>query len=245
MELGRSTLARFEGLAENGFASALQIDERRKEVLQLEGSRLQLKRQEVQLDNAIRQYVQDLAELKAALLGVEATTSRELETLGQERVLHHASASTVITAPIGGTVAGLQIAPGATVQLGAGLLSVVPSGSVMRAELLVPTRAIGFVRKGNRVKLRFDAFPHQKFGHQSGYVSQVALAPVTEDERPGSEPVYKVTVALDRQSVLAYGNEEALRAGMVVEVDILSETRRLIEWVLEPLYSVHGRISAA
>ena len=41
---------------------------------------------------------------------------------------------------------------------------------------------------------------------------------------------------------MAYGNAQPLQAGMVVEADVLQEKRKLYEWVLEPLYSLTGKL---
>ncbi len=54
--------------------------------------------------------------------------------------------------------------------------------------------------------------------------------------------MYRITVALDRQSVRAYGEEQPLAAGMQLEADVLLDRRRLIEWIFEPVLSVTGRI---
>jgi membrane fusion protein len=51
-----------------------------------------------------------------------------------------------------------------------------------------------------------------------------------------------VVIALESQNVIAYGEPRALRAGMAVEADVLLETRHLYEWVLEPLYSLRGKV---
>ena len=59
---------------------------------------------------------------------------------------------------------------------------------------------------------------------------------------PLQEPAYRVTVALDQQFVKAYGQDLRLQAGMVVDADIWLDRRRLYEWVLEPIYSVLGRV---
>ena len=56
-----------------------------------------------------------------------------------------------------------------------------------------------------------------------------------------SEPVYRITVELARQTVTAYGEALPLQAGMTLEADIALERRRLYEWVLDPLYTVTGR----
>jgi membrane fusion protein len=57
-----------------------------------------------------------------------------------------------------------------------------------------------------------------------------------------SEPLYRVIVTLDRQAITAYGQLEALKPGMLLDADVLGERRTLIEWVLEPLYSLQGTV---
>ena len=57
-----------------------------------------------------------------------------------------------------------------------------------------------------------------------------------------SEPLYRITVELPRQSVTAYGKAYSLQAGMLLEADVLQDRRRLYEWVLEPLFSLTGKI---
>ena len=58
----------------------------------------------------------------------------------------------------------------------------------------------------------------------------------------GSEPMYRIRVRLGRQDILAYGQAQALKSGMGLDASILLERRRLYEWILEPLYSITGRI---
>jgi membrane fusion protein len=64
-------------------------------------------------------------------------------------------------------------------------------------------------------------------------------APVTAS---ATEPLYRISVRLASQSVLAYGQTQALQAGMTLEADVLRETLRLYEWMLEPLYSLKGKL---
>jgi membrane fusion protein len=156
-----------------------------------------------------------------------------------------------VNAPLDGRIASQLVKVGQAVEVGQALLSVLPRDERLEAELWVPSRSIGFVAPGNVVMLRYQAYPYQKFGHQEGVVrrlSRNALMPQelrAADSRPAAnEPHYRVIVALRRQSVMAYGMPECLRPGMLLEADILGERRRLIEWIFEPLYSVHGRVGA-
>ena len=100
------------------------------------------------------------------------------------------------------------------------------------------------------MQLRYQAFPYQKFGHQTGEVVQVSRAPLQPAELTslalpaggGSEPLYRITVALDRQSVAAYGQAQALVPGMQLEADVQLDRRRLVEWLFEPVLGIAGRV---
>ena len=56
------------------------------------------------------------------------------------------------------------------------------------------------------------------------------------------EPLYRITVTLDRQSVIAYGQPQALAPGMQLEADVLLDRRRLVEWLFEPVLGIAGRV---
>ena len=98
--------------------------------------------------------------------------------------------------------------------------------------------------------LRYQAYPYQKFGHQQGKVTQISRSALSSGElgaligdAQSSEPFYRVTVALAKQAITAYGKPEQLKPGMLLEADVLGERRSLIEWVFEPLYSLKGKVS--
>jgi membrane fusion protein len=55
-----------------------------------------------------------------------------------------------------------------------------------------------------------------------------------------AEPLYRITVGLERQQVSAYGAQVALQPGMQLDADIVLERRRLYEWVLDPVYALAG-----
>jgi len=102
------------------------------------------------------------------------------------------------------------------------------------------------------VRLRYQAYPYQKFGQASGRVQSVSRTAMPAGEiftmgnvspnSQNSEPFYRITVTLDRQSMTAYGQQQPLQAGMLLDADIMLERRRLYEWVLEPLLSLTGKL---
>jgi membrane fusion protein len=121
-----------------------------------------------------------------------------------------------------------------------------PSDSDLHAELLVPTRAIGFVHPGQSVQLRYEAFPYERFGQYQGTVESVGSSAWITGEKLGpltlSEPVYRIIVKLERQTVAANGQSLALRPGMLVGADLLMERRSLLEWLFQPLLQLKMRM---
>jgi membrane fusion protein len=179
-----------------------------------------------------------------------AETDRAVAELDQALAEAEAAREIVIAAPEDGTVTGLRSASGSSVGPDTPLMTLVPAGARLEARLYGPSRAIGFVRPGQRVRLRYEAFPHQKFGQYEGVVKSVSRSTVGPAELPGDgaplpglvpgEPVYRVTVELAAQTATAYGEAVALQPGMQLEADVLIETRRVYEWVLDPLRSMTG-----
>ena len=114
-----------------------------------------------------------------------AETDRAIAALDQALAEAEAAREIVITAPEAGTVTGLRAASGSSVGPDAPLMTLVPAGARLEARLYGPSRAIGFVRPGQRVRLRYEAFPHQKFGQYEGVVKSVSRSTVGPAELTG------------------------------------------------------------
>lgn len=180
-----------------------------------------------------------------------AEIERQVAALEQDLAQAEAQRQIVLTAPQDGTITAIQADVGSSAGPNVPVMSIVPKGSVLEAHLFSPSRAVGFIHAGQRVLLRYQAFPYQKFGFYAGTVAHVSRATVSPSELAPQlngltslvatgEPVYRITVALDRQTANAYGKPVALQPGMQLEADVLIENRRLIEWVLDPLFTLTG-----
>lgn len=181
----------------------------------------------------------------------DANFQRDIALLEQEQVETQARGELAVRAPVSGVIATQLVKPGQAVQAGQPLLVLLPGDGKLEAQLLVPSRAIGFIGTGDTVLLRYQAYPYQKFGHYMGHVTRISRSALTASEQGAltgntetGEQRYHVTVALARQSVTAYSQTEPLKPGMLLEADILGERRRLIEWLFEPLYSIRGTMFA-
>ena len=123
-----------------------------------------------------------------------------------------------------------------------------PAGSALVAQLLVPVHAAGFLRRGLELAMRYDAFPHQKYGLQEGRILQVAdsaTLPTDYVQLPIAitSPIFRVTAQLRRATLKAGGEEITLRSGMTFSADVILERRSLLQWLLDPLQTLRGRIT--
>jgi len=152
----------------------------------------------------------------------------------------------IVGATVSGRVVALPVSQGQDVAAGTMIAAITPAGSKLEAELFVPSRAAGFIKPGQDVRLMYQAFPYQKFGSAEGTVVQVSRTVLGPDEIsvPGlqlNEPVFRVKVRLDRELVSAYGQDMPVQPGMLLSADVIIDRRTLLEWLLDPLYAV-GRM---
>lgn len=242
VRIGRETVQRYRQVADQRYVSLVQLNQQEQAMLDMLNAQQSLQRQSISLRRTLAQLEQTLAEVPQQRRASRAAAERDIAALSQEAVQMEANGELLLRAPVAGLVASRLVEAGQAVQTGQPILSILPNGSLLRAQLLVPSAAVGFVKPGDRVLLRYQAYPYQKFGSHEGTVIRVsrsAIAPTLGNTE--SEPVYRVLVSLKQQSVLAYGRPEPLKPGMRLEADIMGERRRLYEWILEPLYSVMGR----
>lgn len=250
LSLGDETLAQWRALEQQRFVSTLQLRQQQAAALAQQAELQALLRQRAAVARNLAQVRQALAEWPAEQQAAVDPFDRELTALEQQRIELDATQESAITAQLPGTVTSILVKAGESVQAGQQLLSVLPVDAVLQAELLLPSRAIGFVKSGDAVQLRYQAFPYQKFGHHRGLVRQVgrnAVAPAQARALLGGlaidEPFYRVTVELASQFVAAYGRAEPLKPGMLLEADIIGDRRSLVEWLLEPLYALRSPLS--
>lgn len=261
LEYAQATSERYRELAASNFVSRDAAQERIEAAVDQQ-ARLQM------LERAQTTLGRDLVALRTELRALPmrehtqlAEIERSIAQTEQEGLENRVRREVVITAPHGGRVSGLISRSGAAVGTDRPLLVIVPDSAALEAHLFAPSRDIGFVRPGQEVAMRYSAFPYQKFGHYRGVVAEVSRTPLMREEldfplapkvepsaivpallvTPATEPVFRVRVRLERPTALVYGEEQALQPGMQLDADILLDRRTLVEWILEPLYSLRGK----
>ena len=238
-------LHRFEKLAKDGFASEAMVRQHRNDQLDQQSKLESFRRAQSTAERELRSAQTELPMVEMRTREHVQRLEQERSQIEQELVQNKAKQEFVISASIAGVVTNIVPSQGDSVAAGQQLATVLPTG-MLHAALLVPTRAIGFIATGNSVVLRYDAFPFQRFGQYHGTVTSVSGTVWSAGEKMGPlttrEPVYRIDVKLERQTVSNGGREFALRPGMLASADILLEKRTVFEWIFEPVLVLRARL---
>ena len=176
-----------------------------------------------------------------------------LKDLEQKLIQAKSAVDYTVRAPASGTVSTMVAMVGDRVTADRPLASIIPDGAVLHGILFVNTKDIGFVKLGQKILLKYDAFPYQNFGLYESTVDTIDESvlspkdldlPMTPDlKTPGLiEPFYRVIVNLKSQYVVVYGKPHLLTAGMTLTGEIIGEKRRIWQWILDPIYTLKGSL---
>lgn len=246
IELARAELVRAEAIAAQGFLPRRELEARHNALLAVEQQGSELAALALSFQREIGEVQARLAAIPIDRRAAAAEAASTRAGLEQQSTQTEAQSAYRVVATVAGRVAALPLDRGQSAQPGGAIAILVAGDSSLEAELYVPSRAAGFIREGQDVRLMYQAFPHQKFGTGHGRVlsvSRTVLAP-TEVSIPGlqmQEPAFRVRVRLDRHQMQAYGEDLALQPGMLLTADVVIDRRTLLEWLLDPLYAAGRR----
>ncbi|MDE2370615.1 MAG: HlyD family efflux transporter periplasmic adaptor subunit [Burkholderiales bacterium] len=244
--LAQQAQARLQQLQADHFISAAQVQTKSEELLGLEAAAQSLARQKAALQ---RDRAEIEGERRALPLVTGSTVGgieRDLAQADREAAEQDADRHLLVRAPQAGTVASVLADVGQSVSPASALATIVPAGAQLQAQLYAPGSAVGFVQAGQSVRMRYEAFPYQKYGQQRGHVLDVSRVPLGAAELAAlalpaaggsGEPLFLITVALDRPA-----ETMPLAAGMRLQADVVLERRRLVEWLFEPLLGLRRRL---
>ena len=160
-----------------------------------------------------------------------------------------------LRSPTAGTVQSSTLTTvGQVVKPGQQLMQVVPEHSTVEIEAYVPNSSIGFISQGQPVDIKVDTYLYTSYGTVPGTITRVAhnaLALLQRDTLQTASLdgeavsataaqntaglVYPITVVAGRTTMKVDGREMPLTPGMTVTVDVMTERRRALDYVLSPL----------
>ncbi|WP_337269181.1 HlyD family secretion protein [Oryzifoliimicrobium ureilyticus] len=231
-----------------GFAKDSDYEPRLQSYMAQQAQLEQLRRDKAELQTRLQDTTSQLASFDLTAASDLSQTRQEIIDVEQGIADAQSKWEITVTAPRDGVVSAMIAHEGQSVSSGMPLLSVIPKGDALSAQLLVPSSAIGFIKPQQRVLLRYDSFPYQRFGQYLGTVAAISGSTMSADELRVAglevsdgeqrDQLYRVTVQPDLTGVEAYGKTMPLQPGMRLEASILTDTRPLYQWILDPLYSL-------
>lgn len=236
-ESSQKLYAQWHGLGDSGVVSRLQLLQQHDTAMQNLAQLKDLRRQKLGLEAQLNDAKVALAKLPVDAQLQKNDLDRQIADATKAVSEAEASRAVILRASVAGQISNLMIHAGQALKPQASLLVIVPDGATLEAELWLPARSIGFIRRGDPLILRYDAFPSDQYGEWHGMVTEVALAavgPAIDAAAVGDgaqEPKFRVRASLDRQDIRADGGVQPLRAGMSFTGDIIIGRRRLWQWI--------------
>lgn len=192
----------------------------------------QIHTQAAEFDNQIHQMELQRYELRKELLNIDADDA------------------IVVRALADGRIDSLSVTIGQMVNVGDSLLQVIPHNIAHYSLVLwVSNDAVPYISVGDRVNIRYEAFPAEKFGQFSGTVSLVSRTPASPQEMQtyqgapkigliAAQPYYKVVIRPEKQTIAYNGRHLSLENGMKAHSTLFLEKRKIYQWMLSPFYDM-------
>ena len=229
-------------LRAKGFMADVEFNKRRSATLEQRQLLSSLEQQLAARENQLTETRYALQQLPILLAEKIRSIRDDLSALDVRIAELDGRRAYVLRAPITGRVSTLQATVGQHAEPRRLQMEIVPAKTILQAELFVPTRAIGFVEPGQKIRIMYEAFPYQHYGTYLGRITKVSQTIVTAADAAGplllKEPAYRVTATIDQPEIEAKGRRIPLQPDMLLRADIILEERPLIQWLIEPLLSV-------
>mgnify|MGYP003434921886 CR=1 FL=1 len=246
--LAQETLERYESLMDDQYVSGMQVRQQRAALIEQQIALEQMHRQSGEFSRQLAELGQSRIEQLALIQRQGADNKRQLAELDQETLQTLSARSVALTAPVDGVVSGHLFKTGELVREGQPLMKIIAGSGAVEAQLLVPSRAIGTIKTGASVLIRYEAFPYQHYGRFRGTVVEIGRSALDKTlvgeltDNATDDPHYRVTVSLQSQHINVDGKAEPLRPGLLLQADIVGERRRLWQWMFDPARSLAGNL---
>ncbi|MEN8130360.1 MAG: HlyD family efflux transporter periplasmic adaptor subunit, partial [Pseudomonadota bacterium] len=142
-----------------------------------------------------------------------------------------------IKAPVSGVLTNVAFTQiGDKVDAKTPIAGIAPEDARMVLQVAIPERDRGFLKEGMKVKLKFNAFPYQRYGFIQGVLEYIA--PSTSVDKSSKKLIFKGRISLEHNYFSVESIHYPLRYGMTASAEIVVRKRRLIDMALDPLRKV-------
>jgi membrane fusion protein, adhesin transport system len=195
---------------------------------------LQMRQQKAEIDGKINEvrnaYVQeaykDLATRRAKLLTLQQDLIQKRDQFKR----------TEIVSPVAGRVNNIKVTTlGGVIQPGEPIMEITPTDDQLLIETKIKPQDVAFVAPGMSASVKITAYDFATYGDLPGIVEQISEDTVEEETAQGMQDFYRVMVRTETSYLESFGEEFAIRPGMVAQVDIESGNRSILSYLTRPL----------
>jgi hemolysin D len=190
---------------------------------------------------SISDKTKQVKELQSQIIDAQSEAG---QTQNLIKSLQYQRQQRVLYSPADGTLFQLQVQhPGAVVQPGQVVAQIAPKSARLVLRARMEDKQTGFLKVGMPAKIKFDAYPFQDYGIQSGRITWIA--PTSSQPPPSNNPEdkspvtklpssFEVEIELDRASIEIQGKAIALKAGQTATAEVITRQRRVLDLFLDP-----------
>lgn len=231
----------FQSAADKGITS-------KRELLEKQERLSELNRLQEELSGRKNSLVESLSALdeesntKKLEINTEHRTRRselveKMQEIEQKLIqAHTALGQNALVAPIAGVVKSLPNANvGAVIQSGGVVAELVPSDQPLDVEVRISPRDIGFIKVGQQVLVKVDAYDYSRFGAIKGEVGRVS--PSTFKDPQTGQPYFRATIKIESEFVGDESHGRRIKVGMTAEADITTGVKTILQYLLKPVYT--------
>ncbi len=230
-------LARIESVAQSGFISGRDLQQRRELLITRRQALAALQQNRSTHANALIAAQIELGEIASHLRAGRSGYDAQLAALRREGATLGNAGTVDLVASRSGTLTALRHREGESVPRGEIYGRIVPPGTDWRVELKVPTSTIAQIAPGQDIRVTLTAYPVQDYGVLHGVVEHVGSAPVEDD----AQSYFLVTARLDPLSERQRQRGVLLRSDLALQARIVLARRSFLQWLIDPLAAVAQR----
>jgi len=238
----------YEKLARDGFASKIMANDKARERIEkeqdLKSQKYLIQSAQASLTQSTRRLAQITADYRRQLQTERADIEDKLDkSQGELTKQQYRRGLHELRAPQGGVVKDLAThTVGTVISSGTILMTLVPNGEILRAEVWVGNQDVGFIHTGEPVKIKFAAYQFQKYGMVEGQVAHLSADASDNNQQQANNKTgsnlpfaYRALIDLKAQHLIADGVRHSLTPGMQVTAEIHLGTRTILEYLLSPV----------
>lgn len=248
-------LSSYDGYLKKGYITKDQYNYQHSLYFQQQSAYQSLVSQKMQLESQLTQLNSDKITKAADFDNQILTQNNQTNDYRNQLVESNANGNLIIKAMTAGRIESLSVTKGQMVDNGSSLAQIKPTGDIEYYLILwLPNNAIPYVKPGDTINIRYDAFPSDKFGQFPGQVMSISSMPASRQEMSEYTNVnngavqqelalYKALVKIKNKEFEYNGKNLKLSDGLKAQAIVFLEKRPLYMWMFTPFYKMTQSVS--